>query len=262
MANLSLGGPDSSQGSCQNDSFHRSFCQVVSAGVTVVVAAGNESDDARWYTPAAYDEVITVSALADANGQPGGGGGQTGWGPDDSLAGFSNYGADVDIAAPALIIQSTVPGGYEGGWDGTSMASPHVAGAAALYKATQPNATPGQVKAALQSTRETISLPNDPDTFDEGVLDETVIIFTSDNGSAAPSILTRHLSRIRNPIQIRNRPATTSPTRPSSGRRRLATTRSTLPAAVRSRCARPPAMMSGSIGLNSGSTTGLPKVGC
>jgi len=171
VANLSLGG-DGSDSNCRTDiydDFHQAICRTVAAGVTVVVAAGNETDDAAFYTPAAYDEVITVSALADSDGQPGGGGRETSWGPDDTLADFSNFGADVDIAAPGVSILSTVPGGYAR-FSGTSMASPHVAGAAALYLADNPGATPGQVKAALLNTRETLAMRNDPDGINEGLL--------------------------------------------------------------------------------------------
>jgi subtilisin len=178
VANLSLGGTGTDS-TCQGDLYHLAFCQAVDAGVTVVVAAGNSHANASGFVPAAYDEVITVSALADSDGQPGGVGGPTPEGsPDDTLADFSNFGADVDIAAPGVDILSTVPtgscqfcdpSGY-GVLSGTSMASPHVAGAAALYLATHAGATPAQVKAALLAARENVALPNDPDGINEGVL--------------------------------------------------------------------------------------------
>jgi subtilisin len=155
VANMSLGGGGSDDGNCgysNNDSEHRAICAAVNAGVTFAVAAGNDHEDAANSVPAAYDEVITVSALADFNGQPGGGAPSTCRSDqDDTFANFSNYGADVDIIAPGVCILSTsMLGGYAT-LSGTSMASPHVAGGAALYKVTNPTATPAQVKSALQT---------------------------------------------------------------------------------------------------------------
>ena len=155
VANMSLGGSGTDDGNCgatDGDAMHAAICDAVAAGITFVVAAGNDSADASTFTPAAYDEVITVSALADFNGLPGGGAASTCRSDvDDTFASFSNYGADVDIIAPGVCIYSTSKlGGYET-MSGTSMASPHVAGAAALYAATHPGATPAQVKSALQS---------------------------------------------------------------------------------------------------------------
>ncbi|HEX5770729.1 MAG TPA: S8 family serine peptidase [Nocardioidaceae bacterium] len=155
VANMSLGGGGEDDGQCgavSQDAMHTAICASVDAGITYVVAAGNESADASTSTPAAYDEVITVSALADFNGLPGGGAASTCRADeDDTFAGFSNFGADVDIIAPGVCITSTW---NDGGYDtisGTSMASPHVAGGAALYLANNPGATPAQVQSALQS---------------------------------------------------------------------------------------------------------------
>jgi subtilisin len=155
VANMSLGGGGSDDGNCgrtDGDAEHLAICNAVAAGVTFAVAAGNESQDAANVSPAAYDEVITVSALADFNGQPGGGAASTCRADvDDTFADFSNFGADVDIIAPGVCIDSTYMQGMYDTLSGTSMASPHVAGAAALYKANNPGATPAQVKAALQA---------------------------------------------------------------------------------------------------------------
>jgi subtilisin family serine protease len=153
VANMSLGGGGSDDGNCGNtngDPEHQAVCRLVSRGVTLVVAAGNETDNAANHVPAAFDEAITVSALADFNGQAGGGAASTCRADeDDTLANFSNYGADVDIIAPGVCIYSTWKGAAYNTISGTSMASPHVAGAAALYKANNPSASPAQVKQAL-----------------------------------------------------------------------------------------------------------------
>ena len=156
VASMSLGGGGSDDHNCGNtngDAMHKAICNSVAAGVTYVVAAGNETDDAANHVPAAYDEVITVSALADFNGLPGGGAAPTcRTDVDDTFADFSNYGADVDIIAPGVCILSTWKGGGYNTISGTSMATPHVSGAAALYKANNPGASPSQVKSSLQAT--------------------------------------------------------------------------------------------------------------
>ena len=175
VASMSLGGAGSDDGNCgnsNNDAMHRAICASVAAGVTYVVAAGNEADNAANHTPAAYDEVITVSALADFNGTPGGGGASTCRADvDDTIADFSNFGSDVDLIAPGVCILSTWKGDGFNTISGTSMATPHVSGGAALYKAMNPAATPAAVKTALQ-TAGTLdwNAAGDPDGIKEKLL--------------------------------------------------------------------------------------------
>ena len=175
VANMSLGGGGSDDGNCgrsNDDAQHEAICASVAAGVTYVVAAGNDSENASNSTPAAYDEVITVSALADFNGQPGGGAPSTcRTDQDDTFASFSNYGADVDLIAPGVCINSTWMNGGYNTISGTSMASPHVAGGAALYQANNPNATPAQVKSAPQAAGNlNWNDSDDPDSTKESLL--------------------------------------------------------------------------------------------
>lgn len=155
VANMSLGGSGSDDGNCgksNDDAMHQAICNSVAQGVTYAVAAGNDHSDAANMVPAAYDEVITVSALADFDGKPGGLGTSTCRSDvDDTFANFSNYGADVDLIAPGVCIRSTSSTGGYTTLSGTSMAAPHVAGGAALYRATHPGASPQTVKAALQA---------------------------------------------------------------------------------------------------------------
>ncbi len=149
------GRDDGNCGKTNDDLFHQAICRVVARGITVVAAAANDSGPASYRVPAAYNEVITVSALADTDGQAGGLGGKlcSSWGGydvDDTYADFSNYGGDVDLIAPGKCILSTKRNGAYGLSSGTSMAAPHVTGAAALYKATRPDAPPTEVRWALQ----------------------------------------------------------------------------------------------------------------
>jgi subtilisin len=129
VANMSLGG------SGYNQAEYDAIQGAVNKGVAFAVAAGNSNDDASKYSPAAFDNVLTVSALADFDGEPGGLGSPTcRTDQDDTLADFSNWGSAVDIAAPGVCISSTYPieKGEYGTISGTSMASPHAAGALAL----------------------------------------------------------------------------------------------------------------------------------
>lgn len=129
VANMSLGGTGFSQAE------YDAIQGAVNAGVAFAVAAGNSDADALDYSPGGFDNVLSVSALADFNGEPGGGAPSTcRVDQDDTLADFSNWGTQIDISAPGVCILSTYPieqGNY-GTISGTSMASPHAAGALAL----------------------------------------------------------------------------------------------------------------------------------
>jgi subtilisin family serine protease len=176
MSVAKWGSDDRNCGATNDDILHAAICRLVASGVTVVAAAANDSGSAAARVPAAYNEVITVSALADTDGKPGALGGPRcfSWGTyddDDTFANFSNHGSDVDIIAPGKCIWSTVPNGYLY-MSGTSMAAPHVTGAAALLKATRPQLTPAEVKEALQYLGNLDwKITSDPDAFHEKLLD-------------------------------------------------------------------------------------------
>src|SRR5215211_8351549 len=146
VANMSLGGSGSDDGNCgksNNDALHKAICNSVAAGVTYTVAAGNSNANFSGFVPAAYNEVLTVTAEADFNGLPGGGAASTCRSDvDETPADFSNFttagSADAGhtIAAPGVCILSTWKGGAYNTISGTSMASPHVTGTAALCIAT------------------------------------------------------------------------------------------------------------------------------
>jgi serine protease len=128
VANMSLGGGASSSTDSAVNNMHN-------AGVVVVVAAGNDNSNACNYSPARAANAITVGSTTST----------------DARSSFSNFGTCVDIFGPGSSITSS--------WytsttatntiSGTSMASPHVAGVAALYLANNPSATPSQVTTAL-----------------------------------------------------------------------------------------------------------------
>ncbi|MBI3687063.1 MAG: S8 family peptidase [Actinobacteria bacterium] len=128
VANMSLGGgPDTTLDTAVRNA--------ITSGVTFGIASGNSNANACNYSPARVAEAITVNA-SDIS---------------DNRASFSNYGTCTDIFAPGVNITSS--------WNtsdtatntisGTSMATPHVVGAAALYLATNPAATPAQVQSAM-----------------------------------------------------------------------------------------------------------------
>jgi subtilisin family serine protease len=176
MSVAKWGSDDRNCGLTNKDILHKAICRLVASGVTVVAAAGNDGKSASTRVPAAYNEVITVSALADTDGKPGGLGGNRclSWGTydkDDTFADFSNFGSDVDLIAPGKCIWSTVPGGYKYS-SGTSMAAPHVTGAAALLKASRPGLTPAEVREALQYLGNTgWKTSTDRDAYHERLLD-------------------------------------------------------------------------------------------
>ncbi|MFM6979971.1 MAG: S8 family serine peptidase [Micrococcales bacterium] len=128
VVSMSLGGGFSS-------ALNSAIATATNNGIVVVVAAGNNGLDACNYSPASAASAITVGATDST----------------DTRASFSNYGNCLDIFAPGVNVTSDQPNGGTATWNGTSMATPHVSGVAALYLQQYPSATPAQVSSALQA---------------------------------------------------------------------------------------------------------------
>ncbi|MFB4300169.1 S8 family peptidase [Actinomadura sp. NTSP31] len=129
VANLSIGGPKSA-------ALNTAVMNLSKSGVFVSVAAGNDNKDACNFSPSSASWVMTVGATTSY----------------DNRATFSNWGKCVDINAPGYDIRSTLPGNTTGLESGTSMASPFVAGTAALYLQTHPKASFPTVQTWLNNT--------------------------------------------------------------------------------------------------------------
>ena len=130
VANMSLGGGYSA-------SINDAVARAVADGITMVVAAGNENTDACLTSPASAPGAVTVAASTSS----------------DYKASYSNYGACVDIFAPgsSIVSAGTSSSSSTRTLSGTSMASPHVAGAAALILANSRSFTPAQVADKLRA---------------------------------------------------------------------------------------------------------------
>lgn len=138
VINCSWGGPGG--GALGQDVIN----YALSKGALVVAAAGNDAVDSYNYFPTSYDGVLSVGATSSS----------------DRRASFSNFGYNVDVSAPGTGIYSTVYNNSYASYDGTSMASPIAAGAAAIVKSHFPNYNAMQVGEQLRVTCDDISSKN------------------------------------------------------------------------------------------------------
>ena len=138
VINLSLGSPG------DDIVWNEAISWAEQAGVVVIAAVGNEGNETPGWNPARVPDVVAV-ASTDAG---------------DTRSPFSNYGAYVDLRAPGSDIISTLPSGGYGRADGTSQATPIVAGVIALLKEVRPNFSPMQLRGALVSGSDSIAFQN------------------------------------------------------------------------------------------------------
>jgi subtilisin family serine protease len=163
VVNMSLAGPASA-------ALDLAIRESIAAGVTYVVAAGNNNVDASTSSPSRIGEAITVGATAS----------------NDARASFSNYGPALDLFAPGVSIRSA---GIStdiatASMSGTSMAAPHVAGVVALYLQENPAAAPAAVRDAIvaESTPGLVS--------NGGAGSPNLLLYSSDSTDSAPPVVT------------------------------------------------------------------------
>jgi len=136
VVNMSLGGfqPTTNTGCIGTiTAWQKALCNIYEVGVIIVVACGNSNQDAtNKFVPCAWDSTIGVSSMGESDGKSGGLGPPTSFGPDDRMSSFSNFGEVIDLIATGCDVLSYNQFGALWKICGTSMASPHVAGAAAL----------------------------------------------------------------------------------------------------------------------------------
>ena len=134
----------------------REACEYATGkGTCIVVAAGNDNKDTKYVSPARLASVITVAATDIS----------------DQKASFSNFGDAVDVSAPGVNISSSIPGGGYGYYDGTSMASPHVAAAAAMFSLNEPSLGPEGLRAAVRASAVDLGVTGWDRLFGSGVID-------------------------------------------------------------------------------------------
>jgi serine protease len=190
VINMSLGG----SGAC--GSATQSAINTARAnGTVVVIAAGNDNDNANNYNPGNCSGVVNVASTNRSGGR----------------AYYSNYGTSIDVAAPGGAMSSsndpngilstyntgsTTPGSDSYGYSqGTSMAAPHVAGVAALIKQVKPSATPDEVEQILKTS--TRSFPTTCTSCGTGIVDANAAVLAAQGGGggSGPTVLAKGVAK-------------------------------------------------------------------
>ncbi len=205
VINMSLGGNGDST------TFHNAIINAKNSGVTVIVAAGNcwgqpqsqkcplpdqtQRGSSDYTYPAAYPEVITVAATTSS----------------DQSASFSNRGNANDIAAPGVQIESTWPSTGYNTISGTSMATPHVVGAAAVLLSINPNLTPDQVQNALQCTADDLGATGWDEIYGHGRLNLKAAVDAVKSGNIPTCNVPGQPTSAPQPTSSGTTPAPTNP---------------------------------------------------
>ena len=147
IISMSLGGSGSSNAE------KNAFDQALANGVLSIAAAGNDGNSSKSY-PASYDSVVSVGAV-DSN---------------KNIASFSQYNDQVEISAPGVAVNSTLPNNSYDAWSGTSMATPHVSGVAAVVWSHHTQCTAAQIRNALNVTSEDRGSPGRDNYYGYGIV--------------------------------------------------------------------------------------------
>ena len=147
VISMSIGGGASST------TEENAFIAAANAGLLNIAAAGNDGNTSLSY-PASYDSVMSVAAL-DAN---------------KNLASFSQRNAQVEIAAPGVAVTSTIIGNSYATWDGTSMATPHASGVAALVWSHFPSCTGEEIRQAMNLTAQDLGASGRDNSYGYGLV--------------------------------------------------------------------------------------------
>jgi len=164
IISLSLGGGSFDEAEAEL------YRDVIARNVVVIAASGNESANEVGY-PAAYEGVISVGAT-DIN---------------DQIANFSNTGQGLSISAPGVDVLSTVPGSTYASLSGTSMATPYVAGVAALVRSANPSITAAQVGQRLMDSADDLGMPGYDTVYGAGRVNARKALANETNPNPSPT---------------------------------------------------------------------------
>jgi len=169
--NLSL-GYSLETGACDTQPEKVAIDKLKNAGIATVIAAGNNGSTYQMSIPACISSAIAVGSTSDIA---------------DTVSTFSNSSVELDLYAPGENISSSIPDGTYGDYSGTSMAAPHVAGAWAVLKHAQPEATVDEIEALLQSHGPEVTKPGTTHTRRRLALSESLNALCGGGACAVPT---------------------------------------------------------------------------